>query len=264
VGHMAFCTSCGATVQGAFCPQCGTPSSAASASAAPPLAQAPPVAMPPNAVAPVKRKTSVLVWILLALAGIFVLGVVGIGITAYYFTRNPGAALAKLITAGNPNVEVLDTDMGSQTMRIRDRKTGEEITISFDDIKHGRFKFSARDDKGQVANMEIGGGAGKMPAWVPTYPGATAQGNITAKGQDSDGMGEGGVVTFTTSDSPAQVTSFYQDKFKALGMTVNVSGITDSGGVITGADEDGRRSLNVLVAGGSGDTTITVTFGRKR
>ena len=80
---MAFCTSCGATVQGAFCQQCGTPSSAAAAPPAP-APQAPPVGCRPLP-APVKRKTSVLVWILLAVAGVFVLGIVGlIGVTAYY------------------------------------------------------------------------------------------------------------------------------------------------------------------------------------
>ena len=106
--------------------------------------------------------------------------------------------MAKLITAGQSRRGGAEYGMGSQTVRIRDRKTGKEVTLSFDDIKNGRFKFSATGDNGEVANMEIGGGAGKMPAWVPAYPGAKAQGNITAKGEDGDGMGEGGVVTFTT------------------------------------------------------------------
>src|ERR1035438_2227683 len=35
---MAFCTSCGATVQGAFCQQCGTPQSATAAQPAAPQA----------------------------------------------------------------------------------------------------------------------------------------------------------------------------------------------------------------------------------
>ena len=68
---MAFCTSCGATVQGAFCQQCGTPLSAAAASAAAPAAA-------PPSVAPVKGKISPVVWILLAVAGIIVLGIIGL------------------------------------------------------------------------------------------------------------------------------------------------------------------------------------------
>lgn len=261
---MAFCTSCGATVQGAFCQQCGTPSSAA---AAQPVMAQPAAAQtaPPAAVAPVQRKTSALVWVLLVIAGIIVLCMVGVGAGVWYLARNPGAVMSKIITAANPDAEVLSTDVGSQTMRIRDRRTGKEVTLSFDDVKKGRFRFSATGDNGEVANVEIGGGAGKLPSWVPTYPGATAQGNMTANGEDSNGIGEGGMVTFTTSDPPSKVISFYDAKCKELGMTVEVSQVSDSGGMILGKDEAAQRTLHVMVGGkGNGETSITVTYGRKK
>ncbi|MCX6629725.1 MAG: zinc ribbon domain-containing protein [Candidatus Solibacter sp.] len=254
---MAFCTSCGATVQGAFCQQCGTPLSAAAAQGAAPQAA-------PAAVAPVKRKTSPIVWILLAVAGIFVLGILGLVAAGLYVARNPGLAIAKLITAANPDAEVLSTDLGSQTLRIRDKKTGKEVTLSFDDVKNGKFKISAMGDNGEVANVEIGGGEGKMPSWVPAYPGAKAQGNMTAKGDSGDGRGEGGVVVFTTPDSPSQVTAFYEAKCREMGMTVEMAGVSDAGGVLTAQDEGGQRTLNVMVGGGSGATSMTVTYGRKR
>jgi hypothetical protein len=257
---MAFCTTCGATVQGAFCQQCGAQVSAAGTPGA--AAPVPPAA--PLAVAPAKRGISPLVWILIAVAGIFVLCVVGLIGAGLYVARNPGLAMAKLITAANPDVEVLSTDLGSQTLRVRDRRTGKEVTLSFDDVKKGRLKFSATGENGEVANVEIGGGEGRLPAWVPTYPGARAQGNMTAKGENSDGIGEGGVVTFTTPDAPAKVTDFYAEKCKDMGMTVNLSELSGTGGMILGADEGKQRTVHVLVAGGSGDTTITVTYGRKR
>jgi hypothetical protein len=77
-------------------------------------------------------------------------------------------------------------------------------------------------------------------------------------------MGEGGMVTFTTPDPPSRVTEFYGAKCKEMGMSVNLSQLSDNGGMIIGADEGKQRTLHVLVAGGSGDTTITVTYGRKR
>ena len=258
---MAFCTSCGATVQGAFCQQCGTPLSAAAAQSAAPQAAPPPMA-------PVKRGLSPIVWILLIVGGIFVLGIIGLVGTGLYVAhsvaKNPGLFMAKIITAANPDAEVLNTDTDSQTVRIRDRKTGEEVTLSFDDIKKGRLKFSARGKNGEMANMEIGGGEGKMPSWVPTYPGAKAQGNMTAKGESDDGMGEGGVVTFTTPDPPSRVTAFYQDKIKEMGMRVELTQLTGAGGMIMGEDEGGKRTLHVMVGEGSGETTFTVTYGRKR
>jgi hypothetical protein len=258
---MAFCTSCGATVQGAFCQQCGTPvSAAASQGVVPPAA---PQAAPPAAV-PVKGRISPFVWILIAIASIIVLCVVGLGLAAVYFARNPGLVMAKLIAAGNPDAEVLSTDLGSQTVRIRDRRTGKEVTLSFDDVKKGRFKISAMGDNGEMANVEIGGGEGRLPTWVPTYPGAKPQGNITAKGTSAEGMGEGGVVTFTTPDPPSKVAEFFQAKCKDMGMSVDLSQLSDTGGMVMGTDEGKQRTLHVLVAGGSGDTTITLTYGRKR
>ena len=258
---MAFCTTCGATVQGAFCQQCGTPSSAAATpSAAPGAAPAP--------VAPVKGKVSPIVWIILVVVGLFVLGIIGLvgaGLfVAHTVVSNPGLVMAKIITAANPDAEVLGTDEGSQTVRIRDRKTGEEVTLSFDDIKKGRLRFSTRGKDGEVANMEIGGGEGKLPSWVPTYPGAKAQGNMTAKGEDGNGMGEGGVVTFTTPDPPSKVREFYEAKVKAMGMNFDSSLVAGSGAMIMGEDEGGKRTLHIVVGEGSGDTTITVTYGRKR
>jgi hypothetical protein len=235
--------------------------------AAAPVAAAPVVAAP-VAAAPVTGKVSPIVWILLTVLGLIVLSFVGCGVFAMYMAHtvvsNPGLLLGKIITASNPDAEVLATDPRSQTMRIRDRKTGEEVTLSFDDIKKGKLTFSAKGKNGEVANMEIGGGEGKLPSWVPTYPGAKAQGNITARGEGADGKGEGGMVTFTTSDAPAKVTAFYEAKCKDLGATVNVSAASDSGGMLSCADEGGQRTLSIMVGGSSGETSFTVTYGRKR
>src|ERR1017187_5502935 len=103
-------------------------------------------------------------------------------------------------------------------MRIRDRKTGEEVTLSFDDIKKGKLTFSAKGKNGESANMEIGGGVGKLPSWVPTYPAAKAQGQMTARGGGADGAGEGGVVPFTPADALAKVMAFHEAKIKDMGM----------------------------------------------
>jgi hypothetical protein len=72
------------------------------------------------------------------------------------------------------------------------------------------------------------------------------------------------MVTFTTPDPASKVIAFYDAKCKEMGMSVNLSQLSDTGGLVVGADEGDRRKLHVMVGGGSGDTTITVTYGRKR
>jgi hypothetical protein len=275
---MPFCTTCGAAVNGAFCVQCGTPVKASAGQPGTPPAGSPPagpaIAQPvPGAVAP--RKTSPIVWILVCVLGLFVLlGVAAVGTLRYFvhragldpelMQRNPGLAISKIIAAANPDIEVLGTDDSRGRITVRDRRTGKVVTMSFDDAKNGKFSFSAVGDDGKTASVEIGSGAGKLPSWVPAYPGADARGTFAVKGDDGNSQGEGGSVTFTTPDSVGKVKAFYEDKCRQAGMKVNVTINTDQVGVIVASDDGERHTLNVNVAGGSGDTTVTMIYGAKR
>ncbi len=294
---MAFCTGCGATVSGAFCNQCGTPTGAAARPASPgpaapqpfdaPASQsfAPPAPQPftqgppqpvPGAVA--ARKTNPIVWVLVIVLGLFVLGGIGVvgtglfiahkvrqaGLDPELMRRNPGLAVGKLLAAANPDVDVVSTDDGAGTITVRDKKTGKEATMSFDQAKSGKFTFSAVGDDGKTASVEIGAGAGKLPSWVPAYPGAEAKGTFSVKGDDGNGTGEGGSFAFSTTDSPAKVKAFYEDKCKEAGMKVNVTINSEQGSILLASDEGERHTLHITVAGGTGETGVNVIYGAKR
>src|SRR5260370_39122293 len=104
---MAFCTKCGAQVQGPFCGTCGTPAAAGSASqpgvgqqpgaspqsgpgpqpgSAAPLPVPPPSAPAyvPQVSAAAPQKTSAVVWIIGGCGGLVVLAALVGGITMYY------------------------------------------------------------------------------------------------------------------------------------------------------------------------------------
>jgi hypothetical protein len=217
----------------------------------------------PATVAP--RKTSVWVWILCGIFGLIFLGIVAAGMVGYWFVRDPGVALGKILTAANPDAEILNVDNTGRRMTVRDRRTGKEVTLSFDDVKDGRFTLSATDENGKTGRVELGGGAGKLPAWVPVYPGAKIEGHASGSGMDGDNIAEGGVYTFSSHDSAAQVMAFYQDKARDLGMKVELTTATTDGGHISAADAESNRSLVVLVGSGSGGgANGTVTFKRKQ
>ena len=186
------------------------------------------------------------------------------GVDTELMSTNPGLAVAKMMTALNPEVEVVRTNDAAGTITVRERKTGKEITMSFDQAKSGKITFSADDENGKTATIEIGGANSKLPSWIPMYPGATVQANISAKGDGSDGSGEGGNFSFTTQDSASKVLSFYQDKAKELGLKVNLNATSGEGGTIMAADDDGKRSLTVLAGSSSGETTANVTYASKR
>jgi hypothetical protein len=211
------------------------------------------------------KRTNPLVWILLGVLGFIAICFVGCVVTVGYFASRPAKTLARLITAANPDAEVLSTDDDAKNFRIRDKRTGEEFTMSFDDVKNGKFKMRAIGKHGEVANVEIGAGAGKVPSWVPTYPGATAQGNFTATGDDGTGHGSGGVVSYQTSDAPDRVIEFYKEKVNGLGMKVITDFSATDGSMMIAQDDDQKRHLQVAIGkSSSGGSTIGLTFGEKR
>lgn len=274
---MAFCTTCGANVNGAFCPQCGTPVSVAQAvpppQAPPPQSFPPqqqPYSMPPAYTPPPAqpRKMSPVVIALLAIVGLIFVCIVGAIGFAFFAARairnNPGLVIAKLMTATNPNIQVLNTDNGAGTITFRDRRTGKESTISFDQARNGQFSISADDDHGGKATMHFGGGASDLPSWIPKYPGAESYGVFSAKGTDGNGSGEGGTFTFKTSDGASKVLEFYRDRAGDLGLKVTMNTTTPTGGMIVTADDGEKKSLTAVANESGGSTTVSVTYGAKQ
>ncbi|MGA9626224.1 MAG: hypothetical protein WBQ65_17255, partial [Bryobacteraceae bacterium] len=225
---------------------------------------------------PVKRKTSPLVWVLVIILGLFVLGAIGVVGTGLFLVhkvrqagfdpelmrQNPGLAITKMIAKANPDVDVLSTDEGAGKITVRDKKTGKVVTMTFDDAKNGKFSFSAQGDDGKTASMEFGAGADKLPSWIPAYPGAKVEGTFAVNGDN--GQGTGGSFGFSTSDAPAKVMSFYQDKCKELGINIKMTTTTDKGGMIMAADEGESRTLQVIVGSESGATKVQVIYGLKK
>jgi hypothetical protein len=204
------------------------------------------------------------VWILAAIGGMILLGIVGLFAAGLFIARNPDAALAKLVTLANPNAEVVSVDKASKRITIRDKRNGSEVTASFDDLRNGRFRLSAKDENGNVGRIEVGAGSGNLPAWLPIYPGARVQSQVTGTGDGGRESVEGGMYTFATPNDPARVARFYQEKCRELGMTADLSMATTDGGKIAAQDEDGNRTLFVVFTGDAGRTTGSVTFKRKR
>jgi hypothetical protein len=237
-----------------------------------------PVPQPAPGVAPAPRKTSPIVWVLVIVLGLFVLGFIGVVGAGYFVVhkarqagldpaligRNPGLAMAKLITAVNPDAEVIKTDDNTGTITVRDRSTGKVMTFSFDDVRNGKFNMRVHGEDGKTATVEVGGTGAKLPSWVPSYPGSTAQGTFSVTGSANDGSGEGGNFTFTTPDPASKVMTFYQDKTKELGMKANLTTNTSDGGMLIASNEDNQRTLTVVVGKRSNDTTVNVTYAVKK
>ena len=208
---------------------------------------------------PPRKKTSPWVWILLGV-GAFALVVSALlvagGVFVYYkakqagidpdlMRRDPALAVAKMVTAVNPDVEVVSYDEKNKVITVREKKTGKEYRIDFEDAQRGKIVLES--DQG---TMTVGGRS-RPPGWLPQYPGADPEAVFVNRGEGS----EQGSFHFTTADSASQVTRFFEVKLKEEGFTVKPDGAT-----LRAVNDSMGREVMVVVTSGDEGTTVNLTF----
>jgi hypothetical protein len=264
---MPVCSACGAELRGPFCWSCG-----ARAGAGGPTGQPGPEAAPPPAPYPPKRRTSPLVWLLIVVLSVFILAGLAAGaavavvsaktgLTFAEIARDPPYAAARMGLAVDGDYE--EISHAGREIIIRNRRTGKTATLRFDDLRNGTFRFSAGDEQGKSASLEIGSGARKVPSWVPVYPGAEPSGGLSASGDDGRRLAEGGTVVYTTPDPVSAVAAYYEDRARISGMQSQVTTRGSGGGVLVLKEQTTGRHLTVLIGRDSGHTTISLTYAGK-
>ena len=251
-----------------------------------------PPGYPPGWQAPLPpaKKSNALIWIL----GIVVVMVFGVmatcgigaflvmrkakeaGLDSTLLSKNPAYAMAKLAATVNKDVDVISTDDGTGTIKVRDKKTGETTTLRFDAAtkkmvvidssgKQATIGITGEGDKtalniqGPDGTVKFGGGAGnQLPAWVPVYPGATAKGTFSSQANGSTQSAFG----FTTPDPAAKVIEYYQDHLKSSGFTVTQTFTSATGGLLTGVN--GNRTVTVTVSSTGNETSATLLVAEKQ
>lgn len=221
--------------------------------------------------------------IVIGLIGVFILvgkACTGLKEYAQEAQKNPAKAAALLAAKFNPDIEVISTDDAKGEITLKDKKTGKVTTLSFDDIKNG--KFSITDEHGgkvtvdgaQVGtdgSIKIQGPNGETvitaskgleaPAWVPQYPGLKAGGGGGMR-SEKDGI-TSGVISGETTDPVGKVKEFFESKLKAAGYTVEANIANANGadsGFIKGVKEDGRSSINIMLTGEGEKTSVAVQY----
>ena len=279
---MAFCTNCGASMEGQFCTQCGAK---VGAEASTPPAVPTPVGSPEPA-GPPQKKSKLLIWALAGCGGLLLLIIIGmlaVGLfirqKASEFGGNPGFAAAKMLAAMNPDVDVVSADEASGKITLRDKKTGKTITLDFQDIQKGRISFE--DESGERVDVQTEGDRGSMsvkssegtmqwgegslddvPSWVPKFPGGKMEGSFTAQGKGQ----EGGSFQLRCGGSVQKVADYYEQALKGAGMQVQKHAMQGGGTstvMLTGTAESGRN-VTATVASTDDGTVATITYGTEK
>jgi len=246
---------------------------------------------PPMPQAPAgKKKTSPLIWILVGCGGLVLLVAIIMLVAGVFVAKkassylkdaekNPALAAAKMVVAMNPELETVSTDDAAGTITIRNKKTGEVVTLDLEDVKKGKIRF--RNEKGEEAEISAsaGGESGKLevktgegsmtfgaggeaerPDWVPEYPGSEPEGMYSTTGP----QGLSAAFTFATPDSAEDVMAFYEEKLKSAGFEVTTSSMKKagkmSGGLVNGALEPAKRIVHVTISDEDGSTRVAVNY----
>ncbi|HYU35008.1 MAG TPA: hypothetical protein VEW48_22890 [Thermoanaerobaculia bacterium] len=239
---------------------------------------------------PPRKGMGPLGWIAIGCGAIALLGVLTLAVGGYMFKKkvvdpfkkNPTLTAAEYIVRANPELEVVSSDQEKGTLTIKNKKTGETVTMNASDIEHGKISF--KTDKGTTvvdtsqagesggvkvtgadgSQLTFGGEAPKnLPSWVPVYPGSTVTGAMDTTNS------EGRTATFAISSDDAvdKVIEFYEAKLGEAGLKVSKTTM-DAGGqhsaIITATSEDDKRNANVTVGQQEGKTQATVSFVDKK
>ena len=235
--------------------------------------------------APQKKGLPVWAWVGIGCGGLLILVLIVVMAAGFFvankvkdvagdFEDNPAMATARMIVKLNPELEEVATDEEAGTITVRNKKTGEEITVNFEDIEEGKLSFttdegevtvdaSELDDSGSFKVTNEDGGvvfsAGKatkeeIPEWVPLYDGAepTNRHSMTTENSVSGGF------EVETGDAVADVLEFYRAALDAKGFSVSVntySADSTEGGMVNASHPEDKRSVIVIVSAEDGGPT---------
>lgn len=237
--------------------------------------------------APAKKGIPVWAWIGIGCAAMVILVLIVVMVGGFFVARkvqdvaadfeaNPAMATAKMIVKLNPELEEVSTDEEAGTITVRNTKTGEVITVNFEDIEEGKFSFSTDEGEINIDASELDGGSLKVtneegevvlstggavsddiPSWVPVFAGGEPTSRHTMRTEQE----QTGGFEFEVAASVKEVLEFYRQALDDDGyeVTVNTFSQDDSeGGMVNGSHGDEGRNVVVIINSDAGEPTKVV------
>src|SRR5713226_3315946 len=239
---------------------------------------------------PPQKKSNVLVWVVAGCATFVVIGIIAIFLGGYFvwnkakeagldpdlMQKRPALAVAKMMVAANPDVELVSVDDEKGLITVKDKKTGKTVTVNLEEAQKGKITFKGGDNdeevsieakgEGDTGTLEVKskeatakfgtGSAVTLPSWFPAYPGAAIKGTFSAESKE----GEGGSFVFSTADSIEKVMKFYEDNLKQAGLKITTNTVQQNGkittGSVTGEDEGKKHSAMITAVSEQGETNV--------
>ncbi|MCB1051126.1 MAG: hypothetical protein H6510_17185 [Acidobacteria bacterium] len=208
-------------------------------------------------------------WALIGCGGITLIGIVAVVGLGFWASKkvnefakemdeNPGLATAKIYDMANPDVELVDYTADSYT--FKNTKTGEEVTVTLEDIENGKISFKTKEGESTISFNEAEGGVSvetpegsmtiskdkieNLPEWVPQIPNSQVSGHMNSNSQN----GVSGTLILTYSGDFDQAVQFYREKLQADGFELTETTFSSeniSTQYLVGTISDENRSCSV-------------------
>ena len=233
-----------------------------------------------------KKGLSPWAWVAIGCGGLIVLSFIVVSMSGMFLAKkaadfvedvqeNPEAA-AEMLIKMNPDLELVESDRDTGTITIREKESGEVITVNYEDIEKGKLSFET--DEGEMTfsasedseeglftvttegeeTVRIGSSdMDSLPDWVPVFPDATATGTYSATTAD----GVGGSFQLTSSESAEEVLAYYVEQLEGEGWSVQkteYSGPDGKGGQVIASMED--RTVMVILSTSEEGTQAMVNY----
>jgi uncharacterized protein YneF (UPF0154 family) len=122
--------------------------------------------------APVKQGLPVWAWVGIGCGALLILVLVVVMVGGFFvarkvkdvagdFEKDPAMATARMIVKLNPDLEEVAVDSDAGTITVRNTKTGEVVTVDFDDIEQGKISFKSGER--EITGGRLGGGRDRHP-----------------------------------------------------------------------------------------------------
>jgi hypothetical protein len=257
-----------------------------------------PIAMPPQQhfPPPPEKKSKTLTYVLVGCGTFVILSVIAVVAGGYFvfnkakeagfdpelMQKQPALAAARMMVAMNPDIELVSVDEQKGLITVKDKKSGETVTINLKEAQEGKVVFGKGEDevsmeatgdddtgslevktKEGVARFGSGAGVEGLPDWFPAYPDADVQGNYSSQSAAGNTAG----YQFTTQDPIESVVKFYEAGFKAAGLKVMTNLVRQDGkvtsGMAQGEDADKKRTAFINAVIGDEGTQVSVVVTSK-
>ena len=167
-------------------------------------------------------------------------------------------------------------------MTIRNKQSGEVVTLNYDDIQQGKFSvqgangedvFSIDSDtanngitinSGENGEIKIGGAAdlSDVPSWVPVYPDTLT--STTAMSRKTPDGKATGTIAFDVADDIDKITEFYRTALKDQGYEVNENTFNSNGimsqAILTASHPSDGHQLNIVVGQADDKRSLMITY----